>query len=91
MKKFTGYIVDKLVDAADQTTAINNKYVSKFTSEKFKALYNSKALLDIAPSVYGGSEECLRRFEPDTSVHDHGRHNHGIKKIMYATQMKKII
>ena len=77
-----------MVDPNDVTTAINNKYVSKITSEKFKSLYHSKALLDIAPVVFGGSEERLRRFDHDSSIHDHGRHNHGIKKIVYAAQMK---
>jgi hypothetical protein len=91
IKQFTGYVIDKMIDANDQTTSINNKYVSKMTSERFETLYNSKALIDIAPSVYGGSEDRLRRFEYDTSVNDHGRHNHGIKKIVYATKMKKII
>jgi hypothetical protein len=80
-----------MIDPNDLTTSINNKYVSKLTSDKFKTLYNSKALLDISPSVFGGSEERLRRFEYDISIHDHGRHNHGIKKIVYATMMKKVI
>ena len=79
MKDFTNFVVDKIIDISDQSTSINNKYVSKMTSSKFQTLYNSKRLIDIAPSVFGGSEEWLRRFEIDNTIHDHGRHSHGIK------------
>lgn len=57
MKDFTNFVVDKIIDISDQSTSINNKYVSKMTSSKFQSLYNSKKLIDIAPSVYGGSDE----------------------------------
>lgn len=72
-------------------TAINNKYVSKVTSDNYKGLYKSKKLLQYIPSVFGGSNECLRRFDVDFSIHDHGRHSHGVKKIGYASKVEKII
>jgi len=89
--RLTNYICEKLIDASNQTTTINNKYVSKTISSNFKGLYNSKALIDIIPTVFGGSEECLRRFEHDSTISDHGRHSHGIKKIVYAFKTKRII
>ena len=57
IKEFTSFVVDKIIDASDQSTSVNNKYVSKLTSDNYKSLYKSRKLLEIIPSVYGGSTE----------------------------------
>ena len=71
-RDFTSFVVEKIVDVEHVSmNEVQNKYISKITSN-FTQIASSPELMHMTPTVYGGSEKCLRRFDFHPEINEKG-------------------